>query len=81
MSKALERLALQGAIIFATSVFVFLVAAEVVFRFYLSEAYHVWPPGFQKTFRPEKILGVSGSSQLTINSFGVRGDELTGRER
>ena len=63
------------------SLLVFAVAAELGLRALLPDRYYVWPPGFTWVSEPDpRIGGIQGPSKLTINSFGMRGDEWTGRE-
>jgi lysophospholipase L1-like esterase len=50
---------------------------EVVSRRQLPDGYFVWPPGWQATFDPAAgIRGIEGPSHLTVNSLGLRGDEI-----
>jgi lysophospholipase L1-like esterase len=64
------------------SLLVFAAAGELGLRALLPRHYYVWPPGFEWASEPDpRIGGIEGVSKLTINSFGMRGDEWTGRER
>ncbi len=40
--------------------------------------YHVWPPGLDRTFRPNPAImpGVAPRARFRVNSLGYRGDEL-----
>ncbi|MEN8182558.1 MAG: SGNH/GDSL hydrolase family protein [Myxococcota bacterium] len=76
------RTRIQKLALFLLSLFLFLGAAEAVFRIFSPERYHVWPPRFEARFRVhDRVDGIEGDSQLTINSFGVRGDEYAARTR
>jgi lysophospholipase L1-like esterase len=76
------RLRLQRLAFLLLSLVFFLGVAEVASRLLTSDHYHVWAPGFQKQFRVhDKVVGIEGDSRLTINSFGVRGDEFSGANR
>jgi lysophospholipase L1-like esterase len=61
---ALAGLALGAAIV------------EACCRLALDDGYYVWPPGLEMTLEPdpEIVPGVSGTSRLTINGLGMRGD-------
>jgi lysophospholipase L1-like esterase len=66
----------MGAVLSVTSFVFFLAILEFVTRALQPASYYVWPPNFRHTFRPEPglIHGVGTPSELTINSFGMRGD-------
>ena len=56
-----------------------LVAGETALRFTLRSHYYVWPPHIHRVFTPyEDVMpGVSGASEFSTNSQGIRGDELS----
>ena len=73
---------LKRAALALGSLLLFAAGAELVLRALLPNRYYVWPPGFTWVSEPDpRIGGIQGPSKLTINSFGMRGDEWTGRER
>lgn len=67
-----------GLVIIATLLALFL--GELVLRLLLPEpkGVYVWQPNLQHTFTPDTTIfyGIHGSKPFTINSQGLRGDEL-----
>ncbi len=57
--------------------------AEAISRWLLPDAYYVWRPGYSRVFHPdpEIIHGFEGSSTVTINSLGIRGDPFAESQR
>lgn len=65
------------------SLALFLGLAEAVARCSLTDAYYVWPPNFEEDFDPDPTIihGITGTSRLTINSMGIRGDPFAEEQR
>lgn len=55
-----------------------LLLCETVLRFSFPNSNYIWPPHLKTGFRVHQndMPGISGQSRFTINSLGIRGDEL-----
>ncbi|MEE8507951.1 MAG: SGNH/GDSL hydrolase family protein [Myxococcota bacterium] len=58
-------------------------ALEIFLGFHLGDRYYVWPPNFRATFEPapDATPGIFGTSHVTINALGIRGDPFTRRQQ
>lgn len=74
------KLYLQRAVLVVTATLLALFLGELLLRLLLPEpkGMYVWQPNLQHTFTPDTgiFYGIHGSKQFTINSQGLRGDEL-----
>jgi lysophospholipase L1-like esterase len=72
-----QRVILRAALL-VTSVVVVVAVCEFFARLAEPSKHYVWPPNMEKVFlpAPEHMPGIFGPSRFSINSDGIRGDEL-----
>lgn len=74
------KLYLQRAMLVVTATLLALFLGELVLRLLWPEqkGLYIWQPMLQHTFTPDSTIfyGIRGSKQFSINSQGLRGDEL-----